>query len=191
MITSASTGLMNRLRVLCPNLTKEGKMDKYDEHELEGCKDFGPSMGRQRRPSCQSTIDNPPVRRDTSRHSDTEDVDIYQAGYTGNFAGEEYNSDPFNTQWTHDDPLRDSTESRTLERGDKGILASKRQVGGDHYKSMVIQPGDFIVANNLGWYEGNAIKYICRHDRKGGLKDIEKAIHYLQLLQESRYKYGG
>lgn len=56
-----------------------------------------------------------------------------------------------------------------------------KQVGGDHYKSMKIQPGEFIRHNDIGWYEGNAIKYICRHRLKGGKQDLEKAIHYLEL----------
>lgn len=62
--------------------------------------------------------------------------------------------------------------------------ASDKQVGGQHYKSMVIQPGHFIRANDIGWYEGNAIKYICRHKAKNGIQDIEKAIHYLELVLE-------
>ena len=62
--------------------------------------------------------------------------------------------------------------------------ASEKQVGGDHYRSLPIQPGQFIRANDIGWYEGNAIKYICRHKQKGERQDIEKAIHYLQLILE-------
>lgn len=62
--------------------------------------------------------------------------------------------------------------------------AKDKQVGGSHYKEMDIQPGEFIRANNLGWYEGNAVKYICRHKLKGGREDIEKAIHYLELALE-------
>lgn len=64
---------------------------------------------------------------------------------------------------------------------------SEHQVGGDHYKSMKIQPSDFIYENKLGWHEGNAIKYICRHHLKGGAADIDKAIHYLNLLKEKVY----
>lgn len=64
------------------------------------------------------------------------------------------------------------------------LKAKDKQVGGDHYKTMSIQPGEFIRANSIGWYEGNAIKYICRHKQKGGRQDIEKAIHYLQLVLE-------
>jgi hypothetical protein len=62
-----------------------------------------------------------------------------------------------------------------------------RQVAGDHYQSMSIQPSEFIVKNNLDWYTGNAVKYICRHKAKGGKVDLEKAIHYLQLAIEEYY----
>jgi hypothetical protein len=68
------------------------------------------------------------------------------------------------------------------------MKASENQIGGNHYKDCGIQPSDYIVRNGLGWYEGNAIKYITRHRLKGqGKQDIEKAIHYLQLLLESEY----
>ncbi len=64
------------------------------------------------------------------------------------------------------------------------IAASQKQIGGDHYKTLPIQPSEYIVKNGLGWYEGNAIKYITRHKQKGGKQDILKAIHYLELLLE-------
>lgn len=63
--------------------------------------------------------------------------------------------------------------------------AQLKQVGGSHYKDMPIQPNVFIVKNNLGWFEGNVIKYVCRHKFKNGVQDLEKAIHYLELLIES------
>lgn len=61
------------------------------------------------------------------------------------------------------------------------------QVGGSHYKDMKIQPVEFIVANGLSFLEGNAVKYICRHKAKNGKQDIEKAIHYLQMILENEY----
>ena len=64
---------------------------------------------------------------------------------------------------------------------------SEKQVGGNHYKDMPIQPGHFVYTNQLNWYEGNAVKYICRHRVKGGVEDIHKAIHYLELLLEEEY----
>lgn len=62
-----------------------------------------------------------------------------------------------------------------------------RSVGGNHYEESAIQPIEFILANKLNWCEANAVKYICRHRVKNGRQDIEKAIHYLELLLESEY----
>ena len=63
----------------------------------------------------------------------------------------------------------------------------KKQVGGNHYQSMQIQPSEFINKNNLPFAEGNAIKYICRHQHKGKQEDIKKAIHYLEMILERDY----
>lgn len=65
--------------------------------------------------------------------------------------------------------------------------ATKKQVGGDHYKEMAIQPIEFIVKNNLPFMEGNAIKYLCRHKAKNGAEDIKKVIHYCQLMLQLYY----
>ena len=67
------------------------------------------------------------------------------------------------------------------------MKAYKKHVGGDHYKKMEIQPSHYIVKNKLGWYEGNIVKYVTRHSIKGGKQDIEKVIHYAQLLIEDQY----
>lgn len=66
----------------------------------------------------------------------------------------------------------------------------QEQVDGDHYKNMKIQPAEFINENDLPFAEGNAIKYICRHKKKGKIKDINKAIHYLQMIKERDYPNG-
>jgi len=63
----------------------------------------------------------------------------------------------------------------------------KKQVGGSHYQSMVIQPSEFINKNNLPFAEGNAIKYLCRHKQKGQKQDLEKAIHYCQMAIDRDY----
>ena len=63
-----------------------------------------------------------------------------------------------------------------------------KQVGGSHYMYMKIQPADFINKNKLLFAEGNAIKYICRHSTKGGIQDIDKAIHYLEMVKKRDYK---
>lgn len=68
--------------------------------------------------------------------------------------------------------------------------ASAKQVGGNHYASMPIQPGYFCHVNKLGGMETVAIRYICRHKHKAGRVDLEKAIHTLQLLLEWEYDAG-
>ena len=59
-----------------------------------------------------------------------------------------------------------------------------RQVGGDHYRNFKIQPIEFITANNLSFIQASIIKYICRYNKKNGKEDIDKAIHYCELLKE-------
>ena len=61
------------------------------------------------------------------------------------------------------------------------------QVGGSHYKDLKIQPIEFIHANNIGFCEANAIKYLCRWRNKNGRQDLEKAKHYIDLLIELEY----
>ena len=63
----------------------------------------------------------------------------------------------------------------------------KKQVGGNHYQSMVIQPSEFINRNNIPFAEGNAIKYLCRHKQKNQKQDLEKAIHYCQMAIDRDY----
>jgi hypothetical protein len=67
------------------------------------------------------------------------------------------------------------------------LRPSEDQVGGQHYKDMAIQPAEFIHKNKIGFLEGNIIKYVCRHAAKGGIQDLDKAMHYLMLLMEWQY----
>lgn len=62
--------------------------------------------------------------------------------------------------------------------------ATKKQVGGNHYKDMKIQPIEYTLANGLGFCEGNVIKYVSRYKSKNGVEDLKKAKHYLELLIE-------
>ena len=62
-----------------------------------------------------------------------------------------------------------------------------KQIGGSHYKNMVVQPSEFINKNKLQFAEGNAIKYICRHAYKGEVQDLEKAKHYIDMIIERDY----
>lgn len=64
------------------------------------------------------------------------------------------------------------------------------QVGGSHYRDMAIQPVEFIHKNRIGFIPGNVIKYVCRADKKGGIEDLKKARHYIDLLIEMEAKHG-
>ena len=61
---------------------------------------------------------------------------------------------------------------------------SANNTGPGHYKDKPMQPWDFIVANNLGYLEGNVIKYVSRWRQKGGVEDLRKAKHYIEKLIE-------
>lgn len=62
--------------------------------------------------------------------------------------------------------------------------AKDRQEGGNHYQSKGIQPIDYILANELGFCEGNVVKYITRYKEKNGIEDLKKAKHYIDFLIE-------
>jgi len=90
-----------------------------------------------------------------------------------------------------DDAIRKTVEETDFIKTDlkkEAMKATLKQVEGNHYKDCKIQPIEFIVGNDLTFCEGNAIKYITRHRRKGeGAKDIHKAIHYLEMILETEY----
>lgn len=65
--------------------------------------------------------------------------------------------------------------------------ALAHQEGGNHYKSLTIQPVEFITANKLSFLEGCVIKRVCRHRSKNGAEDIRKAIHELELILQLEY----
>jgi hypothetical protein len=69
-------------------------------------------------------------------------------------------------------------------KGCNTMKANDQQVAGSHYKKQVIQTWDYIAANNIGYFEGNIIKYISRWRDKNGLEDLRKARHYLDKLIE-------
>lgn len=65
--------------------------------------------------------------------------------------------------------------------------ATDKQVGGSHYQ-LPIQPIEYILANGLGYCEANVVKYVSRWRNKGGIQDLKKAIHYLEMLIEQEEK---
>lgn len=74
-----------------------------------------------------------------------------------------------------------SENSEIIELAERTDSPLDKQEGGTHY-SLPIQPIEYIVKNNIGYIEGNVIKYVTRHRQKNGVEDIKKAIHYLELL---------
>jgi hypothetical protein len=80
---------------------------------------------------------------------------------------------------TQDD--EEEEDSAMNPKGD-ALRAMTKQVGGTHYKDMAIQPVEFIIANGLGFCEGNIIKYTCRYKQKNGVEDLRKVIHYAEML---------
>lgn len=68
------------------------------------------------------------------------------------------------------------------------MAANDKQISGEHYKNRPIEPWDFVAANHLDYFQGSAIKYITRFREKGGRRDLEKAIHFLEKLIEIEYE---
>jgi len=65
---------------------------------------------------------------------------------------------------------------------------AKDKISPQHYSKYKIEPIDFIQANDLGFCEGNVIKYVLRHKDKDGLQDLLKAKRYIEFLIN---KHGG
>ena len=63
----------------------------------------------------------------------------------------------------------------------------KENVSPDYYARYDIEPISFIMRNQVPYAEGNVIKYVLRHDMKGGKEDIDKAIRYLEMIKEEKY----
>ena len=70
----------------------------------------------------------------------------------------------------------------SLSKKETPMKASDKQVEGDHYKKLNIQPMQYCLANDLNYGQANAIKYITRYKDKNGIEDLKKAIHCIELL---------
>lgn len=87
--------------------------------------------------------------------------------------------------WFEEDDL--VLANKPAIREDEESSALDKQVSGNHYKGCKIQPIEYIHANGLDYFQGNVVKYVTRHKDKNGKADIEKAIHYLELILELQY----
>ena len=72
------------------------------------------------------------------------------------------------------------------------VSPQNKQIGGSHYKNFYIQPYEFISKNNLSFFQGCVVKYVCRYMHKNGIEDLDKIIHYCELekkkLQDTKKK---
>lgn len=66
--------------------------------------------------------------------------------------------------------------------------ALDKQVGGSHYKKK-IQPLEYAFHNNFDGFQTKILKYIDRWKDKGGIEDLEKAQHVLEMYIELNKKY--
>lgn len=109
-----------------------------------------------------------------------QEVDSCWATYTEE---EEYVGTPYVGTVDRTFDVHDILDDRTLPK----VAASAQQIGGDHYRKLVIQPAEYTQKNNLTYLEGAVVKYISRYKSKNGIEDLDKAIHCIQLIKEIEY----
>ena len=85
-----------------------------------------------------------------------------------------------------DEPMTETVVPQTLKQP-SSQAATNKQVGGSHYL-LPIQPIEYILANGLGYCEANVVKYVSRWRNQGGIQDLKKAIHYLEMLIDQEEK---
>ena len=88
---------------------------------------------------------------------------------------------------TKPEPVIDGPNGEGHSTGTSGLDPLSQQEGGNHYKSLAIQPVEFIQANKLSFLEGCVVKRVCRHRAKNKAEDIRKAIHELRLILKLEY----
>jgi hypothetical protein len=67
------------------------------------------------------------------------------------------------------------------------MSANDKQVDGSHYKSK-IQHWDYVVANDLDYFQAQVTKYVTRWKKKNGVVDLQKAFHFLEKYIEIENK---
>ena len=89
-----------------------------------------------------------------------------------------------------EDELERMVVHSMLNKGINGTSALDVQVAGNHYKNLKIQPVEYIHGNKIPFIEGCIIKYASRWRDKGGIKDLEKIKHFVDLLIELETRNG-
>ena len=64
------------------------------------------------------------------------------------------------------------------------VKAADTQIGGDHYTKLAIQPMRYSMENGPDALQHTVIKYVTRFRDKGGIEDLEKAKHCIDMLIE-------
>ena len=85
--------------------------------------------------------------------------------------------------WDHSVKYTTISSCNTVTYADdmEKAFPQDRQVGGSHYKNFHIQPYEFISKNNLSFFQGCVVKYVCRYLSKNKIEDLQKIIHYCEL----------
>jgi len=63
-------------------------------------------------------------------------------------------------------------------------IEKTKQIGGNHYSKLAIEPYEYSIKNELNCYQFNVVKYVTRYKDKNGVEDLKKAIQTLQKLIE-------
>lgn len=96
--------------------------------------------------------------------------------------------------WVGGGPLNNGPAADAIRHAEKqqeveqAFSSLDKQVGGDHYKRLALQPWEIIDALDLDFYDGNALKYLLRWRTKGGVEDLKKAVHYIEHQIEKQEK---
>ena len=123
-----------------------------------------------------------------------EKVEAYMAKHPNAKAAEIAEACGCNANYVYSMRNRDKKATKNLKPVLSGPVEIKKanelQVGGEHYRSMTVQPWDALEAwltpeEFRGYQKGVAIAYLARERKKGGTQDIEKAMHHLMKLVES------
>jgi len=87
-----------------------------------------------------------------------------------------------------DEKVMALAEEGYVVRRDKAAGSLAVQEGGAHYKKLKFQPVEYIHANGIPFIEGCVIKYVTRWRDKGGVEDLRKAKHFIDMLIELEIK---
>jgi hypothetical protein len=61
------------------------------------------------------------------------------------------------------------------------MTALSVQRGGDHYLKLPIQPFEFTLRNGWDGAAHSIVKYLTRYRDKGGILDLQKALHIAEI----------